>query len=1068
MTKLGPALPWPPNDDLVQVRDMAYSSHTNDVPAVFAAGIAEASRHIEDFQRNGTVKCIAAAAAAWNSIVCSDRFGTAPAPFRANVLDSLATSYHRRYLLTGDQKQAQLALIAWKLAIDATLPGTVQHRRIANNAGLSESHCYARDFDRARLDVSISLLTLACDSGGPIDADLADSLRNLSVSLYERFSATGQIGDLDQAIARLRLALPILTQHDPMAAELLTNLGVYLLKRFPSAQDSKLLSQAVESQRRAFDLARNPERRASIANNLAEALVALYEHGVGDGPLDEALRLLRATLRRDDLSARLSQQTAVNLSMALIRSYFRSGDEQTLNEIIELLDRSDNRSHASVKACADLGRALSEAYHRMGKLELLDKAIYTLRLAAGNASAQDPLSAAVAHSLAIVLHDRFRRLGRPEDLADSLKNIERAVSMADSSGSTYSELLCSSAHILRSVYDSSKEEGVQLALLATVQRAVEVSLSEPPAQQSAAKSAMAAILHSVWATGGRDELLRQAIELLESSLRNARGTRIFTVRASIAHFRHDLQKAHPSEQTELGVIEAYRAAAEIGLPGHPAGMLALAIDWGAWAMNRESWDEAIEASIHATQAADQLLDGQSNRDAHAYWVQECTETYEALAYCLAKTGDLRGAVMAVERGRSRALAQLLCPDGDATTTGIRAPVVPSLSFEEISGTIEPGSGLVYFITIPQGALVLTVIPATNSNPEIQVRWFCNYNANTSNSLLVGVDHHGWLSAYLQWRRAGSRDDELGSVHDALDRSLGVLAKIGFSQVSEDLITKGITLAIFSPSPVLGVLPLHAIRSKAGTAMIDSLAISYTPCAASLIRRTQDILIEEHAALVVVEDGAPGAMSLPFAVLEADLLAECFPNCKRFNRSSTRVAELCSEMPNADIWHFACHGLANHETPLLSSLSVAAEGELTLQAIFSLPPVSPRLVVLAGCETALTSLGALQSGMSLSSGFLMQGCQAVIATLWAMPDWCLALLMSRFYDRWSRATADPATSLREAQLWLRDTSWDEKLIQLRNSPRSQAKTALAEALDQLPAKPDTTNPFYWAGCRLLGH
>jgi len=75
------------------------------------------------------------------------------------------------------------------------------------------------------------------------------------------------------------------------------------------------------------------------------------------------------------------------------------------------------------------------------------------------------------------------------------------------------------------------------------------------------------------------------------------------------------------------------------------------------------------------------------------------------------------------------------------------------------------------------------------------------------------------------------------------------------------------------------------------------------------------------------------------------------------------------------------------------------------------------------------------------------------------------MLCRLFDEWHGPSESLVPAFSRAQLWMRDSSWNDKLTYLRGG--GVAKQRLAHALEALPGIPETSHPFYWAGFRLLG-
>lgn len=128
----------------------------------------------------------------------------------------------------------------------------------------------------------------------------------------------------------------------------------------------------------------------------------------------------------------------------------------------------------------------------------------------------------------------------------------------------------------------------------------------------------------------------------------------------------------------------------------------------------------------------------------------------------------------------------------------------------------------------------------------------------------------------------------------------------------------------------------------------------------------------------------------------------------------------------------------------AGLSLANDEVLTGRDIIALCDFEPRLVVASACDTAvIPGYETADEALSLATILLGAGAAGVVATLWAIDDYATALLMSRFYEVFLAGkgsgewTPDPASALRQAQLWLRDLTDTEEQAYLATRPALRA-------------------------------
>lgn len=137
--------------------------------------------------------------------------------------------------------------------------------------------------------------------------------------------------------------------------------------------------------------------------------------------------------------------------------------------------------------------------------------------------------------------------------------------------------------------------------------------------------------------------------------------------------------------------------------------------------------------------------------------------------------------------------------------------------------------------------------------------------------------------------------------------------------------------------------------------------------------------------------------------------------------SANNAFLMSEQSRqSTILHIATHGYFNPDNPeivgLITSPSSksASDGFLSLSELLSYP-ISSQLVVIAGCETTLGKSYSSVGVKSMSRGFIAQGAETVIATLWPVQDKATSLFVERFYEQLVLQNGHISKALKETQL-----------------------------------------------------
>jgi CHAT domain-containing protein/tetratricopeptide (TPR) repeat protein len=293
-----------------------------------------------------------------------------------------------------------------------------------------------------------------------------------------------------------------------------------------------------------------------------------------------------------------------------------------------------------------------------------------------------------------------------------------------------------------------------------------------------------------------------------------------------------------------------------------------------------------------------------------------------------------------------------------------------------------------------------------------------------------------VNAFIAQQRAGAR----GQRDPALAPLLGNLLDG----------VKSKRLLILPDGPLNG-LPFAALPVPHNTRelLIDRFVISAAPSLALALRppapRTNDqmrvavifdpVYTPDDRRLSVVaantgtyrgaEPGGSRLARLPYSAIEARAVVRAFQGADvielaGFNATARRVIELPSD--TLDVLHFATHAVARPDAPEQSALFLseyAADGSplpsdrLTADDI-TRSGLRADVVVLSGCATGDGRELRGEGVLGLTYGFLANGSQTVIASLWPVEDALTARFMEEFYTAY-RASGHAADALRTAQL-----------------------------------------------------
>jgi tetratricopeptide (TPR) repeat protein len=157
---------------------------------------------------------------------------------------------------------------------------------------------------------------------------------------------------------------------------------------------------------------------------------------------------------------------------------------------------------------------------------------------------------------------------------------------------------------------------------------------------------------------------------------------------------------------------------------------------------------------------------------------------------------------------------------------------------------------------------------------------------------------------------------------------------------------------------------------------------------------------------VVLVAGPG---LEGAADEIEALSAVYPGAQVLTGREATVSAALRALDGADVAHVAAHGSFRADNPLFSSL-LLADGPLTVYDLERLGS-APRTIMLAACDSALSTAGPGDEMTGLAAALLAVGASAVIAPLLPLPDEVSARLAYGWHRRVSEG-ATPAAALAE--------------------------------------------------------
>lgn len=207
-------------------------------------------------------------------------------------------------------------------------------------------------------------------------------------------------------------------------------------------------------------------------------------------------------------------------------------------------------------------------------------------------------------------------------------------------------------------------------------------------------------------------------------------------------------------------------------------------------------------------------------------------------------------------------------------------------------------------------------------------------------------------------------------------------------------------------------------------LVEDVTIAVAPCA-RLYLSARLRAARARSNVLIVDDPENDALErLPGTKDEATAVQRVYPRARRLTGPGATRAAFTSASREANLIHFAGHGVSSIESAsLILTATYADSGIFDAAEISRLDLRNADVVVLAACETARGPVRSAEGVLSVSHAFLQAGTSTVIATLWPLEDRQAAAFFPMLHRH--LASGLPASeALRLAQLeWIRSSPGD---------------------------------------------
>lgn len=630
--------------------DLRELDAMSQLPRSIRKDVDEAEQHRQHYLRFENIDAMDAAIACWERVLSDPLLSFLPLLQKIELLNDAGKWSLEKYRTLGEPSCLNQAMEYWTRALDILPVGVSLRCTFLQNLGLGQWARYQRVANPEDLDEAIMLWRQVANAAGRDSWMRLQDLTMLEGALIARYKRARQMVDLEEVILVGQKALFIDLTDDQTRAKL----AMALTWRFEREGDVADLDASIAICRGA------PSPGATILDTLGNVLAARYEWSGKAEDLEDAITAYRKALNAAATEGSERRTTMANLGGALHYRYVRAGRIQDLDEAIRMLRAAAADDPSHLPSLANLSYALNAQYERTGRMTDLQESIDIMRRVVDASVPGSMNHGEFLNGLGYMLFTRYQRTRNVTDLQETIALWRQTLEAAPAGAPHQRTILSNLGSALLERYKlMGRLDDLQEAVHFD-RRAVDcVAVGEPHPPNSL--HGLGNSLHKLYLHTRSLNDLNEAIAAQRSAAKaldpdSPKKPAYLNNLALSLYDRHQHMQIVEDLEEALALINE---ACELGRKVNPEVVLRATNTRGQWAIQRSDWKEAANAYHDVMAMMDTLCETQLLSSEKRSWLRHSHHLYPMAAYCLARTGNVEDALIAMETGRARGLAEML-------------------------------------------------------------------------------------------------------------------------------------------------------------------------------------------------------------------------------------------------------------------------------------------------------------------------------------------------------------------------------------------------------------------------